>query len=265
MSEPEIHPTAIVADGAKLAPGVVVEPYAIIEDEVHIGTGTVVGAHAVIRNWVRIGERNRISPQTVIGEAGQDVSYEGDETWVHIGDDNVLREGVTVHRSTAQDRPTRVGSHCFLMAYSHVAHDCQVGDHVILTNQVCLGGHTQLGDYAILGGGTMVHQFVRIGAYAMVAGYLAVRKDVLPYSLVAGNPIKHYRLNTIGLRRRGIKGERYRALENVFRAVRAGSEVPEEPSTPEADHLREWLAMPSKRGRYGFAGPDAREELKDLM
>lgn len=264
MSESRIHPTAIVADGATLAAGVIVEPYAIIEDEVSIGADTVIGAHAVIRNWVRIGERNRISPQAVIGEAGQDLSYDGGETWVEIGDDNVLREGVTVHRATRAERPTRIGSHCFFMAYSHVAHDCEVGDHVILTNQVCLGGHVTVGDYAILGGGTMVHQFVRVGAYAMVAGYLAVRKDVLPYSLVAGAPIKHYRLNTIGLRRRGIRGERYRALESAFRAVRSGEPLPAA-DTPETAHLAQWLGQPSKRGRYGFAGPDAADDLKDIF
>ena len=151
------------------------------------------------------------------------------------------------------DTPTRVGSRCYFMAYSHVAHGCQVGDRVTLTNNVCLAGDVEVGDAAVLGGGCSVHQFCRVGTHAMVAGYVAVRKDVLPYTLAGGEPVRHFRLNTVGLRRAGIRGERYRALENAFRALRSRTDLRDLPDTPEVAQLRTWLAADSKRGLTGFA------------
>lgn len=249
-----IHPTAVVSPDAELAEGVTVGPCAVIEDEVSIGAGTHIGPHAVILPHVRLGSGNRVHAHAVIGDLPQDTSFGGEETRVEIGNDNVIREGVTIHRSTDIDSPTRVGSGCYLMAYAHVAHGCQVGDAVTLTNNILLGGHVEIGERAVVGANSGVHQFTRIGAYAMVAGYIAVRKDVLPYSLVGGEPVRHYRLNTVGLRRNGITGERYRALETAWRSLRRGSrDLRDVPRTPEVQYLEQWLAAESRRGIYGFA------------
>lgn len=253
MTEHQRHPTAIIASGAELADDVEVGPYAVIEDPVSIGAGSVIGAHAVIHSHARIGARNRIHAHAVIADIPQDYAYSGEATWVEIGDDNILREGVTVHRSTDLDLPTRVGSKCFLMAYAHVAHGCQVGDGVILTNNVMLAGHVGIGDDAIIGGGAAIHQFCRVGSGAMVSGLAGARKDILPYTMALGVPALHYRLNSVGLRRLGVKGQRYQALEQVFRALRAGSKPDIDESTPELKLLKEWLAADSKRGLAGFA------------
>jgi len=248
-----IHPTAIISPNAELAEGVTVEPCAVIEDNVILGTGTHIGPHAVIHPYVRMGSGNRIHAHAVIGDLPQDLAFEGEATRIEIGNDNVIREGVTIHRSTRIDSPTRVGTGCYLMAYAHVGHGVQVGDGVILTNNVLLGGHVEIGERAIVGGNAGVHQFTRIGAYAMVAGYIAVRKDVLPFSLIGGQPVRHYRLNAVGLRRNGITGERYRALEMALRSLRRGSrDLNDVPRTPEVQYLEQWLGEKSRRGIYGF-------------
>lgn len=249
-----VHETASVAAGARLGEGVRIGAYAVIEDHAEIGAATVIGPHAVIHSFVRLGSGNRIYPHAVLGGDPQDVSFAEQETWLEIGDHNVFREYVTVHRATNPERPTRIGSHSYLMAYTHVAHDCRLGDRVTLTNSVTLGGHVQIGDRAMLGGLVPVHQFVRVGAYAMVGGNTGLRKDVLPFSLVAGEPARHFRLNIVGLRRAGITGARYRALESAFRALRKGRSLEGLPETEEIVSLRAWLAAPSKRGLTGFAG-----------
>jgi UDP-N-acetylglucosamine acyltransferase len=254
MSETKIHPTAIVSPAARIADGVEVGPYALIHDHVHIGENTVIGPHAVINDYVRLGRDNRIHAHAVIGDLPQDVSFEpATETWVEIGDANTLRECVTIHRSTSPAKPTRLGSNNYLMAYSHLGHDCSVGSGVIITISAVLGGHVEIGDKAVIGGSVAVHQFCRIGRYAMVAGFIAVRKDVLPYSMIAGEPVRHYRLNTIGLRRSGVTGQRYRILEQAFRAVRSGDKSLESvENTEEVVYLREWLSQDSRRGLSGF-------------
>ena len=252
MASSSVHHTAIVAAGARLGAGVDVGPYVVIEDDVEIGDECRIGPHVVIHRQVRLGARNRLHAHAVIGGAPQDLSFKESDTWLVIGDDNVLREGVTIHRATRTEHPTRIGSHCFLMAYAHVAHDCRLGDRVILTNNVSLGGHVEIGDYCTLGGSAGVHQFVRIGAQAMVSAHALLRKDVLPFTLVGGEPVRHYRLNSVGLRRRGITGERYQALEQAFRALREGADLGAVPTTPETELLRAWLARPSKRGILGF-------------
>ncbi len=250
-----IHPTAIVSPHAELAEDVTVGPYAVVEDLVVIGSGTRIGPHAVIHSHVRLGKRNRVHAHAVIGDLPQDLSYRDEATWVEIGSGNVIREGVTIHRSTEIDNPTRIGDGCYLMAYAHAGHGCQLGDGAILTNNVSLGGHVEVGEKAVLGGHVGVHQFTRIGAFAMVAGFTGVRKDVLPFSLIGGQPVRHYRLNTIGLRRNGITGKGYRALEMAFRQLRRGSrELGEVPSTPEVAYLAAWLGAKSRRGIYGFTG-----------
>ncbi len=255
MSDFQRHPTAIIASGAELAADVAVGPYAIIEDQVSIGPGTVIGPHAVIHSHARIGARNRIHAHAVIADTPQDYAFTGEDTWVQIGDDNIIREGVTIHRGTELAVPTRVGSNCFLMAYSHMAHGCELGDGVILTNNVMLGGYVQVGPGAIIGGGTAVHQFCRIGAATMVAGVAGVLKDILPYTMAQGAPALHYRLNAVGLKRAGVKGRRYRALEQAFRALRAGATPDLSEATPELEVLGNWLAAQSKRGLAGFVRP----------
>ena len=252
MTNSQIHPTAIIAVGAELADGVEVGPYAVIEDRVHVGSGTVIGPHAVIHNHARIGARNRIHAHAVIADTPQDYSFSGEETWVDIGDDNIIREGVTIHRSIKTDTPTRVGSKCFLMAYSHIAHGCDVGDGVILTNNVMLAGDVAVGPGAIIGGGTAVHQFCRIGASAMVSGATGVLKDILPFAVAMGVPALHHRLNAVGLKRAGVSGARYRALEQAFRALRGGGKPDFSESTPELEQLEAWLNAESKRGLTGF-------------
>jgi UDP-N-acetylglucosamine acyltransferase len=252
MTDKKHHPTAIIAPGAELAEGVQVGPYAVIEDRVSIGAGSVIGPHAVIHSHARIGARNHIHAHAVIADTPQDYTFKGEETRVEIGDDNIIREGVTIHRSTQLDVPTRVGNHCFLMAYSHVAHGCQVEDQVILTNNVMLGGHVEVGAGAIIGGGTAVHQFCRIGPSAMVAGVAGILKDILPFSMAKGAPALHYRLNVVGLKRAGVNGARYRTLEKVFRELRAGAKPDLAQGTPELELLEKWLAAESKRGLAGF-------------
>ncbi|MDX1432250.1 MAG: acyl-ACP--UDP-N-acetylglucosamine O-acyltransferase [Gammaproteobacteria bacterium] len=260
MSKVVIHPTALVDPGAQLADGVRVGPYAVIEDEVFIGPGTVIGPHAVVHGHARIGANNQIHAHAVIADTPQDYGFAGEDTWVEIGDDNRIREGVTIHRSTDVAVPTRVGSHCFLMAYAHVAHGCQVGDGAILTNNVMLGGHVEVGEGAILGGGTAVHQFCRVGPFTMIAGVAGVLKDILPYSMAKGAPALHYRLNTVGLRRAGVTGERYRSLETLFRALRMGREDGIDDDTPELGRMRSWLRAPSKRGLAGFVRRERERE-----
>jgi UDP-N-acetylglucosamine acyltransferase len=256
MSDPDIHPSAIVSAKAKLADGVTVGPFAVIHDHVEIGADTRIGPHAVIHDYVRMGASNRIHAHAVIGDLPQDISFDSaTETWVDIGDCNTLREGVTIHRATAPSASTRLGSHNYMMAYSHLGHDCNVGDGVIITINTTVGGHVEIGDKAVLGGSVAVHQFCRIGRYAMVAGFIAVRKDVLPYTMIAGDPARHYRLNTVGLRRSGVKGERYRILEQAYRALRLGDKnLRGTANTDEVAYLREWLAKDSKRGLSGFLG-----------
>jgi UDP-N-acetylglucosamine acyltransferase len=255
MSNHRRHPTAVIAGDAELADDVDVGPYAVIEDQVSIGAGTVIGPHAVIHSHARIGARNRIHAHAVIADTPQDYSFAGEDTWVEIGDDNIIREGVTIHRSTDLEVPTRVGSNCFLMAYSHVAHGCQVGDGVILTNNVMLGGHVEVGARAIIGGGTAIHQFCRVGASTMVAGMAGVLKDILPYTMAKGAPALHYRLNSVGLKRSGVNGPAYRALEQAFRALRDGAKPEFAVETEELKLLERWLAAASKRGLAGFIRP----------
>ncbi len=215
-----IHPTAIVDPSAELDAGVEVGPYAIIGPRVTIGAGTRIGAHALIARNTRLGRDNQVFAHATVGEDPQDKKYGGEETWLEIGDHNVIREYATLHRGTVQDQGvTRVGSHNLLMAYSHVAHDCRIGDHCILANGASLGGHVQIHDWAILGGFTLVHQFTRIGAHAFTAMGSAVAKDVPPYVMVSGQPARPHGINHEGLRRRGFSGDQIAAIRSAYKLL----------------------------------------------
>jgi UDP-N-acetylglucosamine acyltransferase len=220
----KIHSTAIVDPGARLAPDVEVGPYAIIGADVELGTGCRVGAHSVITGHTRLGAHNRIYQFVSLGEAPQDKKYGGEPTRLEIGDHNSIREFCTLNRGTAQDvGVTRVGHHNWIMAYSHVAHDCQVGSHTVFANNAQLAGHVHVGDYAILGGFTSVHQFCSIGAHTITGLGTVVLQDIPPYVRAAGNPARPYGMNAEGLKRRGFSPETIAALKRAYRTVyRAG-------------------------------------------
>lgn len=257
-----IHESAIVSKDAELADDVEIGPYAVVEDNVRIGAGTKLGPHAIVRCYTQIGANNVIDPGAVVGGLPQHAGYDGSETWAILGDNNVLREGVTINRAFEPGAVTRVGNNCFFMANSHVGHDCVVGDNVTMANGVVLGGHVEIGNNVFMGGYAGMHQFGRVGAFCMVAGYVPLRKDALPFTLIGGTPVRHYRLNTIGLRRNGIVKERYKALEAAFRALRDGNrELEGVPDTEDVRYLRDWLAAKSKFGHYGFAGTDLQERF----
>ncbi len=215
-----IDPRAIVSPQAQLAPDVTVGPYAVIGPDVTIGPGTTIGPHAVINGPTTIGADNKIFQFASIGEAPQDKKYAGEPTRLEIGDRNVFREFCTVNRGTVHDKGvTRIGSDNLFMAYSHVAHDCVVGDHVIMANCVALGGHVEVGDWVILGGLSAVHQFCKLGAHAFIAGGAIVTRDVPPYVMVAGNPAEPHSVNSEGLKRRGFTPEQIRNVRNAFRIL----------------------------------------------
>jgi UDP-N-acetylglucosamine acyltransferase len=254
MTEPLRHPTAIVSRDARVDPSVTIGPGAIVEGNVDISAGTRIGPYAVIREFSRIGRDNRIDAHAVIGGEAQHTGYDGSETWVVIGDNNVFREYVTINRAYEPGAETRIGSNCYFMTCAHVGHDSIVGDNVVLTNNATLGGHVEVGRNVIMGGMSAAHQFTRIGPYCMVAGFAPLRKDALPYTMIGGTPVRHYRLNAIGLRRNGITGERYKALEQAFRVLRSGDRSLDGlPETEEVAFLRDWLAVKTKYGIYGFA------------
>jgi len=215
-----IDPHAIVSPQAKLAADVTVGPFSIIGPDVEIGARTVVGPHVVINGPTRIGADNRFFQFASIGDAPQDKKYKGEPTRLEIGDRNIFRESCTVNRGTAHDKGvTRIGHDNLFMAYSHVAHDCTVGDKAIFANCAALGGHVEIGDWVILGGLTAVHQFVKIGAHAFLAGGAIVQRDVPPYVMVAGNPAMPHAVNSEGLKRRGFDEEQIRNIRDAYRIL----------------------------------------------
>jgi UDP-N-acetylglucosamine acyltransferase len=214
-----IHPTAIVASGAELADDVDIGPYAIIGAHVRLGRGTTVGAHAVLDGHTTLGVDCRVFPSAAVGLAPQDLKYRGEVTYLTIGDRTVIREFATLNVATEEGHETVVGSDCLLMAYTHVAHNCRLGDHVIMANSVNLAGHVTVEDWAIVGGVTPVHQFVRIGCHSMIGGGSRIPQDVTPYALVAGNPPILAGLNHIGLERRGFSGDTIAALKRAYRLL----------------------------------------------
>ena len=215
-----IDPHALISPQAQLAADVTVGPFSIIGPDVQIGPRTVVGPHVVINGPTRIGADNRFFQFASIGDAPQDKKYNGEPTRLEIGDRNVFRESCTVNRGTVQDAGvTRIGNDNLFMAYSHVAHDCIVGDKVVFANCAALAGHVEIGDWVILGGLTAVHQHVKIGAHAFLAGGAIVQRDVPPYVMVAGNPAQPHMVNSAGLKRRGFDEEQVKNIRNAYRVL----------------------------------------------
>jgi UDP-N-acetylglucosamine acyltransferase len=215
-----IHPTAVVDSAARLDDGVTVGPYAVIGPDVTIGSDTEIGPHVVIDGITSIGARCRFTGQASIGTPPQDLKYQGGPTRLQIGDDNIVREFVTMNRATEHGGGvTRVGSHGMFMAYAHVAHDCEVGDHVVMANCATLAGHVTIEPWAIVGGLVAIHQFVRIGESAILGGGAMVTLDVAPYCMAAGDRAALHGLNVIGLKRRGFSAETLNALRAAYRTV----------------------------------------------
>jgi UDP-N-acetylglucosamine acyltransferase len=215
-----IHPTAIISPDAVIGADVSIGPYAVIASDVVIGDGTVIGPHTTIDPYVTIGQRCRIYQFASIGAAPQSVKFEGQKTEVRIGNDTIIREFVTVHRGTvAGGGMTVVGDNNLLMAYSHVAHDCKTGSHVIMANAATLAGHIVLGHHVTVGGLVAIHQFVRIGDYAFVGGKSAVVKDIPPFVIAAGDRATLHGLNTVGLKRQGFSSETLAHLKRAYRIV----------------------------------------------
>lgn len=212
-----LHPTAVVEDGARLHDGVAVGPFCHIGAHVEIGAGALLMSHVVVMGRTRVGAGARIFPFASVGAPSQDLKAALAEGDLVIGEDCILREGVTINSGVGAG--TRIGARCVFLAASHVAHDCFLGDDVVLSNQVLLGGHVEIGDCAMIGGGTAVHQNVRIGAHVFVGGLAGVEGDVIPFALAGGNRAHLFGLNVVGLRRRGFSAERVARLKAAYRLL----------------------------------------------
>jgi UDP-N-acetylglucosamine acyltransferase len=227
----QIHRTAVVSDDAKLGADVVVGPGAVIEGDVEIGAGSIIGAGSVVHRYTRMGERNQVGPHSVIGGAPQHTGYDGSETRVTIGDENVFREFTTVHRAYLPGAETKIGSNCLFMCNTHVGHDCVLGDHIVMTTSSILAGHVEVDSRCVFSANAGAHQFIRIGRFCMLGPFTQLKKDVPPFSLV----------------------DRYRALEQAFRALRKGDrELAGVPDTEDTRYLKEWLAEDNRFGLMPF-------------
>ena len=214
-----VPPTAIIDPDANVGSGVVVGPYAIIGPGVVVGKGTVLGPHVLVERDTTLGEQCQLAKGAVVGSDPQDLKYEGEPSRLVVGDRTVVREYATLNRGTRASGRTVVGSDCLIMAYAHVAHDCEIGNHVVLSNAVNMGGHVVIEDWAMVGGLTAIHQFVRIGAHSFCGGGSRVPQDIPPYLRVAGNPVKLYGLNKVGLERRGVSDEVKQALKQTYQVL----------------------------------------------
>jgi UDP-N-acetylglucosamine acyltransferase len=253
----DIHPTAVVHPQAKVGPGVKIGAYSLVGENVQIGKDTVLASHVVVDGWTQIGERCHLFPFVSVGADPQAVRYRGERTLLTVGHDNVIREFVTINRGTAEGGgETKVGSGNLIMAYSHIAHDCQIGNRVILANSSTLAGHILVEDFAIVGGLVAIHQFVRVGCYSIIGGASAIPQDVPPYMVAAGNRARLFGLNNIGLKRHNFSESTMAALKQAYRILfrshltlhkaldRVEKEVPE---LPEIRHLIDFLKK-TKRG-----------------
>ena len=266
----EIHPTAVIHPGAELAQDVVIGPFSVVGEHVKIGRGTRLVSHVYVEGWTEIGERCQLYPYASIGTPPQHLQYKGEPTRVIIGHDNILREYVTVNRGTVPGGGvTTIGHHNFLMAYVHVAHDCYLGNHLIMANAATLAGHITVGDHAIIGGLVGIHQYVRVGTYVMIGGCSAVGRDVPPFMRAAGGyRAQLYGVNSIGLKRQGFSNERIavlkRAYEMLFRSGHRMAEAIKRARDEFRDHadVMELIAFldGSKRGICRSVGKELEDE-----
>jgi len=213
------NPLSHIHPGARIAKNVVVEPFTTIENNVTIGEGTWIGSNVTVMSGARIGKNCSIFPGSVISAIPQDMKFNGEETLVHIGDNTIIRECVTVNRGTADRNKTVIGKNCLIMAYCHIAHDCIVGDNSIFSNNSTLAGHVTVGSYVILAGMVAVHQFCSIGNHAFVAGGSLVRKDIPPYVKAAREPVSYVGINSVGLRRRGFDNKVIMEIQSIYRTL----------------------------------------------
>ena len=253
-----ISPLASVSPKAKLGDNIEIGPFAFIDDDVEIGDGCKIHTHAMIYSYVKMGKNCQVFPGAVVGAIPQDLKYEGEVTYVEIGDNVTIRECVTINRGTKASGKgvTRIGNDTLIMSYVHVAHDCRVGNHCILVSYVGIAGETDVDDWAILGGSTVVHQFSRIGTHAMVGGGSKVNKDIPPYSLCGRDPICYAGVNIVGLRRRGFESDTIRMIKDIYDTIYyQGNNVSDGvskveagfPDCPEKDEIVNFIRN-SKRG-----------------
>lgn len=256
------QPLAYVHPQAKIAKNTVIEPFVNIEKNVEIGEGTWIGSNVTIMEGARIGKNCKIFPGAVIAAIPQDLKFNNEETLVRIGDNTVIREFVTINRGTKANWETVVGNNCLLMAYVHVAHDCIIGNNVIMANAATLAGHIVVDDWAIIGGLSAVHQFVNIGAHVMISGGSLVRKDVPPYTKAAREPLSYVGVNSIGLRRRGFTSEKINEIQDIYRYIYLrGNNVSQAleyieanlPATSERDEIITFISKSSRGIMKGYA------------
>jgi len=219
VSSLKIHPTAIVDPKARLGVGVCIGPYSIIDPHVTLGDGTFIGAHCVVTGHTTMGKRNRVFDGAVVGSEPQDVKFHGEETFLEIGDENIIREYVTINPGTGEGSKTVIGNDNWLMIQAHVGHNCVIHDHVKLANGVMLGGHAIIEDNATVGGGTPVHQFVRVGKFAMVGGGFRIVQDVVPFMMAGDEPLRIYGVNQVGLERSNFSKETIDHLKKAYKII----------------------------------------------
>ncbi|KQD04297.1 acyl-ACP--UDP-N-acetylglucosamine O-acyltransferase [Acinetobacter soli] len=253
-----IHSTAIIDPSAVIAADAQIGPYCVIGPNVTIGAGTKLHSHVVVGGFTRIGKHNEIFQFASVGEVCQDLKYQGEETWLEIGDYNLIREHSSLHRGTVQDNSlTKIGSHNLLMVNTHIAHDCQIGDHNIFANNVGVAGHVQIGSHVVVGGNSGIHQFCKIDSYSMVGGASLILKDVPAYVMVSGNPAHAFGMNVEGMRRKGWSKHVIQSLREAYKLIYKSGLTTEQaiekirtdilPETPEVELLIDSVTS-SKRG-----------------
>ena len=250
----KIHSTAMIDEGANVGHNVEIGPYSIVHKNVKIGDDTKIESHCVIYPGSEIGNNNFIHDHVIIGANPQDLKFDINlNTHVKILDNNIIREYVSIHRSTNESKPTKIFSNNMIMANSHIGHDCIIGNNIVITNATLLAGNVMIEDFAVLGGNTLVHQFVRIGKLSMVSGGARLSKDVIPFMLIGRDPVKHYCLNKVGIKRYGISDESYSVLSKAFRLLKKGQPIDNlEPMTEDLQYLISWFSVKSERGCHNF-------------
>jgi len=257
-----IHPTAIINPGARLGAGVRIGPYAVLEDDTHIGDSCDIRAHAVIKKYTTLGPANTVHEGAVLGGEPQDLGFADCRSYLRIGANNRIREGVTMHRGTHPESETTVGSDCFIMANAHIAHNCQIGHGVIIANNVALAGYVDIHDRVFISGGVVVHQFCRIGRLAMIGGNSKIVQDCLPFLITDGVPGRARGLNIVGLRRAGFKSSELHTLKEAYRMLlRSGLSLEdalgrlEDLADPVIAHLIDFI----RRSSRGFCHEEGKE------